>query len=211
MESQVKLLRVLQEREFERVGGTTPIRTDVRVIAASNKDLKAQVGEGKFREDLFFRLNVVPVNLPPLRERKEDLPLLLRHFVAKHGGAPAAAKLGPEAEAALAKYPFPGNVRELENIIQRALVLLDGDGVIRMEHLPREITQGKAAKKGGANFNRQVEDLEKRLILDALEKAQGSQTAAAKALGMNRTLLIYKLKKHKIKPETFKKNSARKK
>lgn len=218
MESQVKLLRVLQEREFERVGGTSPIRTDVRVIAASNRDLKAMVAENRFREDLFFRLNVVPVLLPPLRERREDIPTLARYFLTKHvasQGAQAAkgaqnAKLSNEAEAILLKYPFPGNVRELENVIQRAIVLMDADGVIRAEQLPKEVSAGKA-KKGGPNFNRQVEDLERRLILDAMEKAQGSQTAAAKALGMNRTLLIYKLKKHKIKPDSFKKAASRKK
>lgn len=212
MDSQVKLLRVLQEREFERVGGTSPIRTDVRVIAASNRDLKALVGENRFREDLFFRLNVVPVSLPALRERREDIPTLARYFVGKHQpqGRSGSPRLSSEAEAILLKYPFPGNVRELENMVQRALVLVDADGVIRAEHLPRELSQGKA-KKAGANFNRQVEDLEKRLILDALEKAQGSQTAAAKVLGMNRTLLIYKLKKHRIRPEQFKKASPRKK
>jgi two-component system response regulator AtoC len=213
MDSQVKLLRVLQEREFERVGGTTPIRTDVRVVAASNRDLKALVGENRFREDLFFRLNVVPLVLPPLRERREDIPTLARFFIQKHqapGKFSAGVKLSGEAEAVLLKYPFPGNVRELENIMQRAIVLLDADGVVRVEQIPREIVAGKS-KKPGLNFNRQVVDLERRLILDALEKAQGSQTAAAKALGMNRTLLIYKLKKHKIRPESFKKAPAKKK
>jgi DNA-binding NtrC family response regulator len=213
MDSQVKLLRVLQEKEFERVGGTAPIRTDVRVIAASNRDLKALVAENRFREDLYFRLNVVPVSLPPLRERREDIPHLARHFIAKHpaaGRGGAVPRLSAEAEAILMKYAFPGNVRELENVIQRAIVMLDADGVIHAGQLPGELGAAKA-KKGGANFNRQVEDLERRLILDAMEKALGSQTAAAKSLGMNRTLLIYKLKKHKIRPEAFKKTAARKK
>lgn len=212
MESQVKLLRVLQEKEFERVGGTVPIRSDVRVIAASNRDLKRLVAEGRFREDLFFRLNVVPVYLAPLRDRREDIGVLARHFIDKHfkaGAGTQKPRFGTDVDAALLKYPFPGNVRELENIMQRALVLLDADGVIRQEHLPREIAAFKT-KKAAANLNRQVEDLERRLILDALEKAMGSQTAAAKALGMNRTLLIYKLKKHKIKPATFKASAKKK-
>jgi DNA-binding NtrC family response regulator len=212
LESQVKLLRVLQEKEFERVGGSTPIRCDVRVIAASNRDLKALVGEGRFREDLYFRLAVVPLLLPPLRERKDDLLPLARFFLDKHRsqGRASHARLSAEAEALLLRYPFPGNVRELENIMQRALVLADKDGVVTAAHLPKEMTQGKGAAKGkgGASFNRQVESLEKQLILEALEKCKGSQTKAAAALGLNRTLLIYKLKKHKIKPEAFKEKKA---
>ncbi len=207
MESQVKLLRVLQEKEIERVGGSAPIRVDVRVIAASNRDLKALVAERRFREDLYFRLNVVPLLLPPLRERREDIQPLVRFFLEKHRkesrSGNGASRLSPEAAASLERYSFPGNVRELENILQRAMVLAD-DGLIRPEHLPREMSQA-GRKKEGAHFSRQVVDLEKRLIIDALEKAGGSQTQAAKALGLNRTLLIYKLKKHKIKPGSFKK------
>jgi DNA-binding NtrC family response regulator len=208
LESQVKLLRVLQEKEFERVGGTTPISTDVRVIAASNRDLKSLVSKGRFREDLYFRLNVVPLLLPPLRERGEDVLALARFFLHKHrleGRLGIAASLGAEAEALLLRYTFPGNVRELENIMQRALVLLDRDGVVRAAQLPRELILVKSGKKSGADFNRQVGLLEKRLMVEAMEKAQGSQTKAAKALGLNRTLLIYKLKKYKIKPKSFKK------
>jgi transcriptional regulator with PAS, ATPase and Fis domain len=154
---------------------------------------------------------VVPILLPPLRERKEEIGFLARHFLVKHA-AQARSKelaLSPEAEAALSRYDFPGNVRELENTIQRALVLAESDGVIRPEHLPKELQGGK---KGSASLNRQVEDLEKQLLSDALEKAGGSQTAAAKLLGLSRTLLIYKLKKHKIRPDAFKKSGgARKK
>ncbi len=211
LDSQVRLLRVLQQKEFERVGGTQAVRVDVRVIAASNKDLKQAVVEGRFREDLYFRLNVVPVSLPSLRDRREEIAPLARFFIEKHGPkGPQAPRLDAAAEAALGRYLWPGNVRELENAIQRALVLADGASMIRPEHLPSELVEAhdkKSRRIGG--FNRQVEDLEHRLLADALQKAGGSQTKAAQELGISRTLLIYKMKKHKLKPESAKGSKAK--
>jgi DNA-binding NtrC family response regulator len=204
-EIQVKLLRVLQEREIERVGGSTPIKVDVRLLCATHRDLAALVREGRFREDLYFRLNVVPIHLPPLRERREDIEPLARHLLLRlavdgAGGPPAS--LAPETLKRLKGYAFPGNVRELENILQRALVLAGPDRVLLPQHLPAEL--GPSRRRGGGDYNRQVEALEQRLILDALKDAGGSQSAAAKALGLSRTLLIYKLKKFKIDPAAFK-------
>ena len=202
---QVKLLRVLQEKELERVGGTQSIKADVRLVAASNQDLAVLVSQGRFREDLYFRLNVVPIHLPPLRERREDIEPLAKHILAKlSSGVPGMPppRLSPEAAKALSRYRFPGNIRELENILQRALVHGGSDGVIRVEHLPAELGVAKGAK--GGDFNRQVEGLERRLLVEAMREHLGSQSAAAKALGLSRTLLIYKLKKFKIAPSVYK-------
>jgi len=203
-EIQVKLLRVLQEKEIERVGGTVPITVDVRLIAATNRDLGALVREGRFREDLFFRLNVVPVLIPPLRERKEDIEPLSAHLLERLKGN-ARPGCSPSLSAAAVKrlkgYAFPGNIRELENILQRAMVLSGEDGVILPEHLPLELHAVR--RRSGGDFNAQVESLERRLILDALKAGKGSQSEAAKALGMSRTLLIYKLKKFGIQPGSF--------
>jgi DNA-binding NtrC family response regulator len=206
-EIQVKLLRVLQEKEIERVGGSAPLKVDVRLLCATHRDLAALVKAGSFREDLYFRLNVVPIHLPPLRERKEDIEPLARHILLRLDPVSAQrASLSPEALKRLKAYSFPGNVRELENILQRALVLAGADRELRPEHLPADL--GKGAKRGG-DYNRQVEDLERRLIQDALKEAGGSQSAAAKALGLSRTLLIYKLKKFKIDPASYKKGKKR--
>jgi two-component system response regulator AtoC len=202
---QVKLLRVLQEKEMERVGGSQPIKADVRLVTASNQDLDDLVSQGRFREDLYFRLNVVPIHLPPLRERREDIEPLAKHLLdrLRPGSAQGAgARLSPEALKWLSRYRFPGNIRELENILQRALVMCGADGMIRVEHLPPELGAGSGAK--GGDFNRQVEGLERRLLVEAMREHHGSQSAAAKALGLSRTLLIYKLKKFKISPAVYK-------
>ena len=214
MASQVRLLRVLQEKEFERVEGTRLIKTNVRVIAASNQDLQTLVEQEKFREDLYFRLNVVPVQLPPLRDRPEDLEPLARHFIQKHcreARRPRVLDLSPDALKRMKAYPFPGNIRELENIIQRAMVLVeDDDTQIDGQHLPADLARAAAGKKGkGARLSREVADLERDRIIDAMKSCQGSQTRAARELGIKRTLLIYKLKKYKIKASSFK--PARKK
>jgi DNA-binding NtrC family response regulator len=206
-EIQVKLLRVLQEREIERVGGSTPIPVDVRVVAATHRNLRAMVDEGTFREDLYFRLNVVPISIPPLRDRREDIEPLARHFLQRLARAGRPGTLSPEAVKRLKAYSFPGNIRELENILHRALVLCAADGLIRPEHLPPELDAPR--RKGGGDFNRQVQGLERRLIAEALRNAKGSQSAAAKALGMSRTLLIYKLKKFGVDPDTFRRKEAR--
>jgi DNA-binding NtrC family response regulator len=202
---QVKLLRVLQEKELERVGGSQAIKADVRLVAATNQDLAHLVAQGHFREDLYFRLNVVPIHLPPLRERKEDIEPLAKHLLSRLRPGIAAGegpRLSAEAVKTLTQYRFPGNIRELENILQRALVNGGPDGVIRREHLPPELVQQRGAK--GGDFNRQVEGLERRLIVEAMREHKGSQSAAAKALGLSRTLLIYKLKKFKIAPAVYK-------
>ncbi len=204
-EIQVKLLRVLQEKEIERVGGSAPVKVDVRLLCATHRDLAALVREGRFREDLYFRLNVVPIHLPPLRERREDIEPLARHILLRldaesPGGPPAC--LAPDAVKRLKAYAFPGNVRELENILQRALVLAGPDRVLGLQHLPPELAH--ARKRGAGDYNRQVEDLERKLIVEALKDAGGSQSMAARALGLSRTLLIYKLKKFKIDPAAYK-------
>jgi transcriptional regulator with GAF, ATPase, and Fis domain len=185
---QVKLLRVLQEREFERLGGTRSIPVDVRLIAASNRDLEDAVKSGTFRRDLFFRLNVVTLVMPPLRERREDIPMLAQYFVTK---LTAKCKLrpkqiSPEAMASLSHYDWPGNVRELENAMERALVLGSSD-VILPEDLPETVLE-KELPSGGvmaAKYHASVQELKKNLILKALEQARGNYTEAARLLGVH--------------------------
>jgi DNA-binding NtrC family response regulator len=198
---QAKLLRVLQEREFERVGGTRTIRTDCRVIASTNRNLAECVKNGTFREDLFYRLNVVSITVPPLRERREDVPLLMDFFVKRFGSSHRKAVKGftKEARDALIKYDFPGNVRELENIVERAVVLTRGEYVSR-EDLPT------LAEKRDVNLEGDMKDVvgsvEKRMIIDALAKAGWIQTKAAELIGISERMLRYKLRKYGIrKPE----------
>jgi transcriptional regulator with GAF, ATPase, and Fis domain len=190
---QAKLLRVLQEREFDRLGGTRPIRVDVRVIAATNRDLEKAIREGTFREDLFYRLNVISFTLPPLRERREDIPLLASHFAARFGFTLGRRVAGftPEARALLQRYSWPGNVRELSNAIERAIVLGEGD-LIRPEDLPETILEappGAAGKGPVTRFHETINDTKKRLILDAVEQARGNITKAAELLGLNANYL----------------------
>jgi Nif-specific regulatory protein len=178
---QVKLLRVLQEREFERVGGTRPISVDIRLIAATNKDLKEAVKAGAFRQDLYYRLNVVSLIMPALRERREDIAMLADYFVVKSS---ARCKLkpkaiSPEAMAFLVNYDWPGNVRELENAIERALVLTGSDA-IGPEDLPESILEKDSPAGASAKYHAALKDLKKELILGALEEAQGSYTEAAR-------------------------------
>jgi Nif-specific regulatory protein len=187
---QAKLLRALQEREIERVGGTRPIRVDLRVVAATNRDLEKAMREGAFREDLFYRLNVITVTLPPLRERREDIPLLASHFAAlicrKLGRR--AAGFTPEARACLLRYPWPGNVRELANAVERAAVLGEGD-LIRPEDLPETLLEAAPAGGRGAvgvtPYHETLNATKQRLILDAVEQAGGNVTKAAEALGLH--------------------------
>lgn len=186
---QAKLLRALQEREFERVGGTRTIRVDVRVIAATHRDLEAAMRTGAFREDLFYRLNVVPLNLPPLRERREDVPLLASHFAAvlsRRLGRPVAG-FTPEARACLLRYSWPGNVRELANAVERAVVL-GSDDLIRPEDLPETVTESAPASGGPvpvSSFHEAVNEQKRRLVLAAVEQAGGSITRAAERLGLH--------------------------
>jgi transcriptional regulator with GAF, ATPase, and Fis domain len=188
---QVKLLRVLQEREFERLGGSRPISVDIRVIAATNKDLGAAVKARNFREDLFYRLNVVSVVLPSLRERREDIPVLAEYFVAKFATKckVKAKKISPEAMSGLMNYNWPGNVRELENAIERALVLGVSDS-IRPEDLPDSVAEkDRAPGVHEAKYHLAVTQLKKHLILTAMEEAKGSYTEAARILGVHANYL----------------------
>jgi two-component system NtrC family response regulator len=202
---QVKLLRVLQEMEFERVGGTQTIQTDVRVLSASNKNLKEEVGRGEFREDLFYRLNVINIGVPPLRERVEDIRLLVNHFAQKYGQDEGKDKieLSGEAWKALYRYSWPGNVRELENTIERAVVL-SSDGRIGLEELPDELS-GKREDLDvdrfiplGAPLQKTLEEIEERLVRRALKECHNVQSHAAEMLGITKSLIQHKLKKYNI-------------
>lgn len=202
---QVKLLRVLQEHEFERVGGNQTIKTDVRLIAATNKDIEKAIREGSFREDLYYRLNVVSVVIPPLHERKEDIPGLMDFFIKKYGEENRKQITGMSADVRdlLMRYNYPGNVRELENIIERAVVLAKS-GLITSKDLPIHVQavmeEGKASLaqlKG--SLPETLNTVERGLILDALKETGGVQTRAAERLGISERVLRYKLKKYAIK------------
>jgi two-component system response regulator PilR (NtrC family) len=203
---QVKLLRVIQEREFKRVGGTDDIKVNVRIISASNQDLQQKVAHGSFREDLFYRLNVIQIKIPPLRERKEDITLLMNHFVQKYSTETGKKIEGitPEAMELLVSYDFPGNVRELENIIERSITL-ETTSTITERHI-RSYLNERTISKGtppsleipeeGIDLNKVVEDLEKAFILKALEQTGGIKKKAAEILGMNFRAMRYKLAKY---------------
>ncbi len=201
---QVKLLRVLQEHQFERVGGTEIIESDVRIISATNQDLEKKIKDGTFREDLYYRLNVVSIKIPPLRERKDDILPLTENFLEKYSKENDRDKLefSKEAIDLLMKYNFPGNVRELENIVERAVVLTRGS-VITIEDLPMNIKGFKEEKTFASSreetLTEQVEALEKKLIFDALQESGGNQTKAGNLLGLTERNLRYKLKKYNIK------------
>jgi transcriptional regulator with GAF, ATPase, and Fis domain len=201
---QVKVLRVLQEHEFERVGGMKTIKVDIRVIAATNKDLEKNVAEGKFREDLFYRLNVIPIQLPPLRERKSDMPLLVNHFIQLYNekNRHSLSGVSPEAMDLLQNYHWPGNVRELENMIDR-IVILKGEGLVETEDLSEKVlasTPGSLHPRiqipeNGISFNTAVTEFERELILQALNRTNWVKNKAAKLLNLNRTTLVEKMKK----------------
>jgi two-component system response regulator AtoC len=202
--TQTKLLRILQEREFERIGSNTPIKIDIRVITATNRDLVAEVEAGRFREDLYYRLNVIHIDMPPLRERRDDIPALVEHFLVKYRYAPGAipTTISEEALAQLVEHDWPGNVRELENAIERAVVLSRGNP-ITVQHLAFTEPPGSAANgngKGGAGgrgrFKDEVSALERQLIIEALEQADGNRTKAAKDLGIYRRLLYDKIREY---------------
>ncbi len=186
---QAKLLRVLQERSFERVGGTRPIEVDVRVIAATNKDLKKKVAEGTFREDLFYRLAVISLVLPPLRERQRDVRALAEHFVAEvaRESKRAPLKLAPEALALLEAHAWPGNIRELRNAIERAVVLCQADEVGPLD-LPPDLMEKPSGQAPGG-YHERVDEFRRRAIREALEECGGNQTRAAEKLGLQRTYL----------------------
>jgi two-component system, NtrC family, response regulator AtoC len=203
-EVQAKLLRVLQEREIERVGGTHSIKIDVRIVAATNLDLKRAVATGAFREDLFYRLNVVPITVPPLRERIEDLPLLVDHFIRRynHECNKRIEALTPDALAALGAYSWPGNVRELQNIVERTVVLVDGP-LISAADLPLDLTisparGGAAPDKRGLDLNEASDRFERLIVQRVLEEARGNVSEAARVLGLHRNSLKMKLARWKI-------------
>ena len=204
---QVKLLRVLQEKEFQRVGGNTTYKTGARIIAATSRDLTKAIEHGTFREDLYYRLNVFPVNLPPLRERREDIPLLLEHFFQKftssaHAGLP---NFTPEAWQALLDYHYPGNIRQLANIVERLAVTCP-HGNISLADLPREVV-GKEAGRSVDSRDRlkelpedgvSLKEVERELILKTLQKTAGNKQAAAKMLGITRRLLYLRLTEYEV-------------
>jgi two-component system NtrC family response regulator len=197
--TQVKLLRVLQEQAIERLGGTRTLRLDVRVIAATNRDLEAMVRSGEFREDLYYRLNVVTVTMPPLRDRREDIPLLVERFLTQFAAEAGSTKrVSREAMDLLVRYAYPGNVRELENIVHRAVVLSRGP-MIATGDLPDHVAglPAEAAIENGS-FVERVAQFERKLIAEALGKSGGVQTQAARALGMSERHLRYKLKKYSL-------------
>jgi DNA-binding NtrC family response regulator len=200
---QVKLLQVLEERQFHPVGSDRPVTVDVRVIAATNRDLERAIEEGDFREDLFYRLNVFPLSVPPLRARREDVPLLLDHFLTRLGRSPE--DLDADARGAILSHPLPGNVRELENLVERAAILA-GKGPIRPEHVPVASSPAAAASGGPClvpeipDEGLSLESLEKELILRALDKARGNKSQAARLLGLTRRTLYSRLERHGLAP-----------
>jgi DNA-binding NtrC family response regulator len=203
MTAQVKLLRVIQEHEFERVGGNKTISVNVRIVAATNKILEDQVKDGKFREDLYYRLNVVNINVPPLRSRREDIEPLTKYFLEKYSAETGKkiTELAPRALSCLLAHDWPGNIRELQNAIERAVVLAKGSVLT-----PRDFPQGmqgddqiclQIPEKGGS-LTDILEDLERQLILQTLQREDGSQTRAADTLGIKRTTLRYKMEKYRL-------------
>ena len=202
---QTKLLRVIQEKEFERVGGTQTINVNIRIVSATNKNLQQAIGEGGFREDLFYRLNIFTIDLPPLRDRKEDIPQLIETFVQRETQRLGREVIGPSARAlnALMDYDWPGNVRELKNVIERAAVLASGAS-IDVTHLPHMMAVSSASyvvalPQEDVDFDREMENFEKRLILNAYEQAGKVKAKAAKRLGIDRNRFRYKLEKYGIK------------
>lgn len=199
---QVKLLRVLQEREFERLGSNKTKSIDVRVIAATNVDLQRAIEEGNFREDLYYRLNVFPMTIPPLRERREDVPFLAEHFLERFAAQQGRTtlRLSAEAQSKLVQYDWPGNVRELENVIERALVLAGGDVLreddIRLDHAPRRGSGNGGAMVNGDGFLPEgvsLDQHEQQLIREALRRSGGNKSQAARLLGLSRNALRYRL------------------
>jgi DNA-binding NtrC family response regulator len=204
---QSKLLRFLQERQFERVGGVKTVKVDIRIIAATHQDLKMAVQQKKFRQDLYYRLNVIPIYVPPLRERKEDIPLLVHHFLEQFNRTKKRNIKGiaPEAMERLMQYHWPGNIRELENIIER-MVILTNHEMIQLDDLPEKfqsITPHEASRsveipEGGISLDTAVSDYERRLILEALNKTGWVKNKAAQLLNLNRTTLIEKIKRQNL-------------
>jgi transcriptional regulator with PAS, ATPase and Fis domain len=200
-ELQTRLLRFLQERDFERVGGNQRLRVDVRIIAATNRNLEQAVTDGSFRQDLYHRLNVIPIALPPLRERKEDIAHLAGHFLRRFSAETkkSFSRIAADAQQTLVAYPWPGNVRELANVIERAIVLGDGPE-LTLHHLPARVI-GERAEIVTAPliYHDAVNRYRREIIVRALDSAAGNRAAAAKALGLHRTHLMKLLKALRIR------------
>jgi DNA-binding NtrC family response regulator len=208
----VKLLRALQERSFEPVGSTKTVQVNVRVIAATNVNLEEAVTKGRFREDLYYRLNVIPICVPALRERRTDIPLLLKHFMDIFGRTKGRGLtgIGPEALECLVNYQWPGNIRELENLVER-MTILKGQGLVEVSDLPPKYRASAAQSmpeigavdipEAGLDFNTAVDAYENALIMKALEKTGWNRNQAALLLRLNRTTLVEKIKKKGLRPE----------
>ncbi len=208
--TQVKLLRILQDKEFQRLGSNQSLKTDVRVITATHRNLEEAIQKGLFREDLYYRLNVISITLPSLRERREDIPLLIDHFLKKYSekNQKSISNISKEANALLLRYDYPGNVRELENLIERAVVLCRGE-LITTQDLPFHLREEKSEKlwepsKKEKSLPESLEEIEKGSILNALLQHQGVQTKAAESLGISERVLRYKMKKYGIRFEETK-------
>ena len=202
LDLQPKLLRALQEKIVEPVGGTEALQLDVRVVAATNLDMEQALRDGTFREDLYYRLSVIPIHIPPLRQRKDDIPLLLKHFAAKHGAD--MVTFSREAVEALVSYQWPGNVRELENTVERLIILREGDAV-SLEDLPEKVRGIRVTGATGSIINLpsegySLEKLEREIVLEALERNDWNQTAASRFLRIPRHVLIYRMEKYEIVP-----------
>jgi len=207
LSTQVKLLRILQEKEFQRLGANATLKTDVRVIAATHRNLEEAIKKETFREDLYYRLNVITLQLPSLRERKEDIPLLIDYFLKKYAKAnqKPSSDISKEARAILLRYSYPGNVRELENLIERAVVLCRGE-IITTQDLPFHLREGRSEAQAeipgkDKGLTESLEAIEKDLILKALQDHQGVQTKAADSLGISERVLRYKIKKYNIRDQ----------
>ena len=200
--TQAKLLRVLQEREFERVGGTETLRVDVRLIAATNRNLEAMVGQGTFRQDLYYRLSVFPLMLPPLRDRRGDIMPLVAHFIHKLG---KVVRISSHAADMLMSYSWPGNIRELENVIERAIILCGVDGEIRAEHLPAWLQGNLPLQPAAATLDGALAALEERMIVEALESAKGNMAKAAASLGITERIMGLRMKKYDLDFRLFRK------
>lgn len=203
--AQIRLLRVLQSREFERVGGVETIQTDVRLITATNRELEKEVSEGRFRADLFYRLNIFPIFLPPLRERREDIPLLIDHFLSLFTRERGTKNriLSPVARELMLEYEWPGNIRELQNAVERAVILAEGD-VLHHYHLPQPIhSRYETTKAETTGLIEAVDAFEKDLIEHALRATRGNRNRAAKLLRVSERTLAYKIRKHEIDHEAF--------
>jgi Nif-specific regulatory protein len=205
---QAKLLRVLQQNEFERVGSNHTLKVDIRVIAATNRDLPLMIKQGQFREDLFYRLNIFPITLPPLRERGSDIMLLADYFVGKYaeryGGK--VKRISTPAIEMLMLYHWPGNVRELENVIERSVILAADEGVIREYHLPPSLQTAESSSTSyEGTLQQRMKQMEREYILETLKTTRGNMAAAARRLGITERLMAIRVKENHIDPKRFKK------